>query len=152
MLSDEDQAMESRRRRRSPSWGVETSMAGRERKCPPSLPNLSRHGNPATAVEDYRYRSTKEAQQGRLHPSEGVETYFAAIDTRQATRSGYCREDLVRYRDLRTIAYQPLRRKETEVCRVGTTAPLGAHLHSVARQEGGKSGQFGHEGGIQQSL
>jgi hypothetical protein len=80
MLSNEDQAVKSCRRGRSPGGCVETSMAGRERKCPPSLPNFTRHRNLATAVEGRKDRSAEKARQGQLHPGEGVETYLAVVD------------------------------------------------------------------------
>jgi hypothetical protein len=54
-------------------------------------------------------------------------------DTGQATRSGHCREDLVRCGDLWAVACQPLRRKETEVCGAGTVASSGAHLRILER-------------------
>ena len=38
----------------------------------------------------------QEAQQGRLHLGESVETHLTAVDSGQVIRGGRCREDLVR--------------------------------------------------------
>jgi hypothetical protein len=81
MLFDEDEAVESCRRRRSPGGCVETSMAGREE----SMRHLFQTSID-TRIPPQQWKAAKtippeKARQGRLHPDDGVETYLATVDT-----------------------------------------------------------------------
>ena len=108
-------------------------MASREWERLPTFPNVARHRDPAAAVEDRKDHPPQEAQQGRLHPGEGVEANLTTVDSGEIARGGCRREDLIGGGDLRAAASQPLWREETEVCGAGAVAPPRSHIRSLEK-------------------
>lgn len=74
-----------------------------------------------------------------------METHLTAIDSREITGGGRCREDLVRGGDLRAAASESLWCEETEVCGAGIVASTRAHLYSLEEQESGELGKLRRE-------
>ena len=55
-------------------------------------------------VEDRKDHPAEEAQQGRLHPGEGLETHLLTLDSGEVTGGGRRRADIVRRGNLRAAA------------------------------------------------
>jgi hypothetical protein len=80
-----------------------------------------------------------------------METDLTSIDAGQDIGSGHCRPDLIRSRDIRTVIYQPLRRKEVTIGRAGSPAPSGAHLQGMVQPEGAQPDKL-CEGSLQRGV
>lgn len=131
-MSVEGQVVESGRRRRTPSRVIEAGLASSEEIVSANSFKPPRHGELTIAVEDRKDYPIEEAQQGRFHTGEGMETDLLVVNARQAAGSCHRREDPIGCRHPQTCRPLITSGTETNICRTGSAGLPRAHLHIMA--------------------